>query len=95
MYSNQDEMLSNLLNAFSVILGYTNLQENRIQSAQNDVNSANDRQANYLLQELDRRFQEQTDLLMEQTALLKSINTGIKILLLSAASASGDIDNNE
>lgn len=39
------------------------MQENRLQSAQNDVQMANDRQAKYLLEEINRRFDEQNVIL--------------------------------
>lgn len=38
----------NLLNIFSILLGYENLMENRQQSADNDVNMANQKQARRL-----------------------------------------------
>ena len=44
------------LMAFAV--GIENLQENRQQTADNDVNKANDRQAEYLLKELTKQFTE-------------------------------------
>ena len=47
-----------LLNAVSVILGLQNLQENREQSAHNDVQLANDRQAEFLLKELHKEFSD-------------------------------------
>lgn len=62
-----------LLDAISVLsfcLGYENLMENRQQSAQNDVSAANDRQAQYLLEELGRRFEEQNEMLRE---ILKAV----------------------
>ena len=59
-----------LLSAFSLILGYQNLLENRAQSAQNDVQSANDKQAQYLLQELKTMFEEQNAMLKEIIAKL-------------------------
>lgn len=54
----------------SVFLGYENLIENREQSRQNDVQSANDKQAAYLLYELGRKFDEQNKLLEE---ILKAV----------------------
>ena len=59
-----------LISAFSLILGYQNLLENRAQSAQNDVQSANDKQAQYLLQELKTMFEEQNAMLKEIIAKL-------------------------
>lgn len=47
----------------SFLLGYENLIENRQQSAHNDVSAANDKQAQYLLEELGRKFDEQNAIL--------------------------------
>lgn len=47
------------LSAFSIWLGLENLQENREQSAQNDVNAANNKQASYLLSEIGKRLDRQ------------------------------------
>lgn len=54
-----------LLSILSFLLGYENLLENREQSRQNDVQSANDKQAKYLLEELSRKFEEQNKILEE------------------------------
>lgn len=56
--SDQDNGFENLMNAVSVLIGYQNLVENRLQSAQNDVQAANDAQAHYLLNEMNKRFDE-------------------------------------
>ncbi len=65
------------LNVVSLYLGLRNLEENEQQSAQtlkilrqNDVSAANDRQAAYLLAELDRKFDEQNKILAE---ILKAV----------------------
>ncbi len=65
------------LNVVSLYLGLRNLEENEQQSAQtlkilrqNDVGAANDRQAAYLLAELDRKFDEQNKILAE---ILKAV----------------------
>lgn len=47
------------LTVASFLLGYENLIENRQQSAQNDVSSANDRQASYLMEEIGKRLDAQ------------------------------------
>lgn len=52
-----------LLQILSIILGYQNLIENRQQSTHNDVNVANDKQAKFLLEELNRKFEEQNAML--------------------------------
>lgn len=43
----------------SFLLGIENLSENRQQSAANDVNAANDKQASYLLSEIGKRLDRQ------------------------------------
>lgn len=63
----------NDVNFAAFIIGLINLMENEQQSAYNDVHAANDKQAKFLLAELDRRFQEQNAILAEQTELLKNI----------------------
>ena len=45
------------------LLGYESLIENRQQSKDNDVQSANDKQAKFLLEELSRKFDEQNAML--------------------------------
>lgn len=54
-----------IISVLSFLLGYQNLQENRQQSAHNDVSAANDKQAKFLLEELDRKFEEQNEMLMQ------------------------------
>lgn len=66
----QNNELINLINILSFVVGLQNMQENRIQSAQNDVQAANDRQAEYLLNEINRRFDEQNKILEEQNIIL-------------------------
>lgn len=65
------------LGIVSLYLGVRNLTENEQQSdaqlkilRQNDVQSANDRQAAYLLEELGRKFDEQNKMLEE---ILKAV----------------------
>ena len=57
--------IADLLAAWSLLLGYENLEENRQQSAHNDVSAANDRQAAYLMQELSQKFDEQNVILKQ------------------------------
>lgn len=54
----------------SILLGLQNLQENREQSAHNDVQAANDKQAKYLLEEITRKFDEQNKILAEQNSMI-------------------------
>lgn len=49
----------------SFIIGYENLIENRSQSAQNDVNAANDRQAQLILSEVNKRLDRQDEILKQ------------------------------
>lgn len=61
-----------LLSVMSFFLGLENLQENRQQSAQNDVNTANDKQARFLLSELTQKFEEQNIMLRQILEVLTS-----------------------
>ena len=54
-----------LLSVMSFFLGLENLQENRQQSAQNDVNAATDRQAKLILDEIGKRPDAQDAMLKE------------------------------
>lgn len=58
------------LSIMSFYLGYRNLIENEQQSKstdelikKNDINSSNDKQARFLLEELNRKFEEQNAML--------------------------------
>ena len=70
--SNNSLEFADFLNIVSLYLGVRNLIENQQQSAQtlkilkqNDVDTANNKQANYLLKELGRKFEEQNNMLKE------------------------------
>lgn len=54
-----------LLNILSFMIGLENLYENRSQSAQNDVNAANDREAHYILDAIGKRLDAQDAMLNE------------------------------
>lgn len=63
---------ADLLAVLSLYLGLRNLTENEQQSdaqlkilRQNDIGAANDRQAAYLLEELERKFDEQNTMLKQ------------------------------
>ena len=71
MYDN--DRLSDLINAISLIIGMQNLQENRQQSAHNDIQVANAEQAKFLLVEVAKHFQEQNKILAKQTSMLQEI----------------------
>ena len=72
-YQDQNNDLINLINVLSFVIGYSNLQENRQQSAHNDVQAANSAQAEYLLNEINRRFDEQNKILEEQNVMLAKL----------------------
>lgn len=61
----------NLLNILSILLGYENLMENRQQSADNNVNMANQKQAKQILDDLHEQFAYQNRLLEEILKILK------------------------
>ena len=69
-YQDKNNDLINLINVLSFVIGYSNLQENRQQSANNDVQAANKAQAKYLLNEINRRFDEQNKILEELNVML-------------------------
>lgn len=72
MYQNNDNINGNdIINALSLLLAVANLNENREQSAHNDVQTANDKQAEYLLREINTRFEQQNEMLLEIMARLE------------------------
>lgn len=72
MYQNNDNINGNdIMNALSLLLAVANLNENREQSAHNDVQTANDKQAEYLLREINTRFEQQNEMLLEIMARLE------------------------
>ena len=72
MYQNNDNVNGNdIINALSLLLAVANLNENREQSAHNDVQTANDKQAEYLLREINTRFEQQNEILLEIMARLE------------------------
>lgn len=72
MYQNSDNINGNdIINALSLLLAVANLNENREQSAHNDVQTANDKQAEYLLREINTRFEQQNEMLLEIMARLE------------------------
>ena len=75
MFNNDSFM--DAVNILSLMVGLQNLQENREQSAQNNVHAENDAQAKYLLTELTKQFEEQNKLLNKIILLLeKGTNNG-------------------
>lgn len=63
------------LNIVSILLALQNLQENREQTKQNDVQAANDKQAKLLIDEMNAKFDE-------QNKKLKNIEDKINALLV-------------
>ena len=57
-YQDQNNELINIINIMSFVVGLQNMHENRLQSDQNDVQAENGRQAEYMLNEINRRFDE-------------------------------------
>lgn len=72
---------SDILNIVSILLGLQNLQENREQSAQNDVQSANDKQAKYILDEINKKFAVIEITLKEQTLAINRLYDLLDTLL--------------
>lgn len=60
-----DQRDFDILQILSIILGYQNLMENRQQTAANNVQEANDKQAAYLLADINAKFEEQKELLQK------------------------------
>lgn len=71
MFNGNNE--GNLLNIVSIVLGYENLIENRIQSEQNNVEKNNQKQARQILDDLHEQFERQNKLLYYQNDLLQEI----------------------
>ena len=67
-----------LLAVISILLGYENLIENREQSAHNDVSAANDKQAQYLLNQLSVLFKEQNKKFDKILSILEENNENNK-----------------
>lgn len=65
MNDNKQFEIMDLLSIYSVMLGYQNLMENRQQSAHNDVQAANDKQAKVMLEEIRALFDEQNKMLKQ------------------------------
>lgn len=62
---------TDLLQILSLYIGLINVSENREQSAHNDVSVANDKQAQYLLTEINRKFEEQNEMLKKILSILE------------------------
>lgn len=73
MNEQSGNLFFDLLNILSVAIGLQNLQENREQSAHNDVQTANSQQAKFILSEISRQFEEQNRVLAQQNETLAEI----------------------
>lgn len=62
-----------ILNLIGVILGYSNLIENRQQSEHNDIEKHNQEQEKHILDDLHEHFERQNELLYYQNTLLHEI----------------------
>ena len=71
--NNRDYDALDILNIISFLVGYENLKENREQSKHNDVQIANDKQAEFLLSEINKRFDKQNEILEEQNIILNKL----------------------
>lgn len=71
---NGDQQLSmiDVLSVLSFLIAIQNLDENRQQSAHNDVQAANAKQEQHLLQGIKKMFEEQNEMLNEILVLLKT-----------------------
>ena len=76
--NNNSDMTGNLLDLISILVGLENLMENRQQSAENDVNSANQKQAKEILDDLHKQFDKQNAMLEYQNHLLEEIKLLLK-----------------
>lgn len=63
----------NSVGLISLMVGIQNLQENRQQTAANDVHAANDEQAKLLLTEIRKLFEEQNKTLEKQNEMLERL----------------------
>lgn len=72
MFNQQNQNFMSAVDLAALLIGIVNLQENRIQSAQNDVQTANDAQAKYLLEELGKKFDEQNAMLSKILEILEN-----------------------
>ena len=68
--NNYNEDFINSINILSFMIGLKNLEENREQSKHNDVQAANNQQAEFLLSDIHKQFEEQNRILEQQNNLL-------------------------
>ncbi len=64
--NNENFGFLDFITILSFIIAIQNLEENRQQTADNDVHKANDEQAKFLLKEIDRKFDELKELILNE-----------------------------
>ena len=72
MFNGNDGELD-ILSVIGILLGYSNLIENRQQSAHNDIEKHNQEQEKHILDDLHWHFERQNELLYYQNTLLQEI----------------------
>lgn len=74
MWNEEQRQLNfvDILSILSFVVAIQNLEENRQQSAHNDVQAANAKQERHLLQEIKKMFEEQNKMLNEILDLLRN-----------------------
>lgn len=77
---NENQQLGaiDILSVLSFIIAIQNLDENRQQSAHNDVQAANAKQEQHLLQEIHKMFEEQNRMLEDQNRMLEEILDSVR-----------------
>lgn len=77
---NENQQLSaiDILSVLSFIIAIQNLDENRQQSAHNDVQAANAKQEQHLLQGIKKMFEEQNQMLEDQNRMLDEILDSVR-----------------
>ena len=80
MLNNGSEL--DLLSIVGIMLGYSNLIENRQQSAHNDIERHNHIQEKHILDDLHKHFERQNELLYYQNTLLHKILNKLNQLIL-------------
>lgn len=73
MMDRQQLSAIDFISIMSFLLGVENLQENRQQSAHNDVSAANEKQAKFLMEKLSEKFEEQNEMLRQ---ILEDLHNG-------------------
>ena len=68
-----DNRQADLVNALALLIGIQNLHENRQQSEHNDVQVANEKQAEQLLADLHAHFERQDKMLLEILSIVKRL----------------------